>query len=114
MVPQSRVKGLEQDQTVRIVGTAQTAGDRRGRGQVCLAGAEQGTDHRIEGQGFLLEVESRGQQADLVTQAVRRLLARTADQGIEPFLDLGSAQRACHESATRPRWTHVFQIGARG
>ena len=32
-------------------------------------------------------------------------------QGVEPFLDPGSD--AAYESATRTRWTHVFQIGAR-
>lgn len=82
------MKGLEQDQAVRIVGTAQTAGDSCGGNEVHLAGAEQGADHCIEGQGFLLEVECGGEGADLVTQPVRGFLARTADQGVEPFLDL--------------------------
>ena len=46
---------------------------------------------------LLVEVEDRSQGTDLVTQSVHRILARAADQGVQPFFGPGSAERASHE-----------------
>ncbi|MCY4393824.1 MAG: hypothetical protein OXC10_01635 [Rhodospirillaceae bacterium] len=84
------------------------AGEIRGRGesvskivrQSRVPDAEHGSDQRIEGRSFLFEVEGGRQGTDLVTQPVRRVFARTADESIEPFLDPGSAEGTSHEPAT--------------
>ena len=113
MVAQCRMKGPELNQAVWIAGAAQKTGDGGRCGQIHVAGAEQGSDNRIEDRSFLLEVEGGRQRTDLVTQPVRRFFTRTADESIKPFLDLGSAESASHESTARTRPTHVLQISAR-
>ena len=101
MVAKRRVQDLEQSQTVRIEGPALMTGDGRRRRQLRFAGAEQRSDDGIERRRFLVEVEGRSQGTDLVTQPVHRILTRAADQIVQTFLDLGSAERASHKPAAR-------------
>ena len=107
------MQDLEQSQTVRIVGAALTTSDGWRGCQLRFSGAEQRSDEHIEFRRFLVEVEDRSQGAGLVTQSVHPILARAPDQVVQPFLDLGSAERASHDPAARAGRAHVLQEGTR-
>ena len=54
-------------------------------------------DQCIKVRGFVFQAHRRPDGVDLVAQTIDGLLARAADQGVEPFLDHAARERAGEE-----------------
>jgi len=112
MVAQCAVKDLEHCQTVRIVRMSPEAGSDGRSEQFRLAGGEQRPDQGVQIICLLLKLERRSHGADLVSQTGGGVLARTAEQGVKPFLDPALLKGAREAAAPSPGEAHVLQVGA--